>query len=180
MDYLGSIGFETDRHSFISKAIRWITRSKWSHVFIVGPINSVSAKREILEADWQGVHIAFLDKYKAEHVKVQIYRVEVDPKIRNEAFSKCLDMIGKRYGFLQLLGFIPVVILGRLGIRIKNPITSGTVCSELALRYLTSLGISAKFTMLDKDATSPEDLFKLLEADNVRFQPVPAEVIDLK
>lgn len=177
MKFIGSIGFETDRDSWISKMVRWFTRSKWSHVFIVGAHDPVTGEREILEANWQGVQKAYLKKYLDDSIQLAVFRVEASQDVREAAYTSALGKVGRSYGFLQLLGFIPVLALRLIFIKIDNPITSGRVCSELALEYLRALKVEPFFDELDENSASPQDLLDAMELRNDMFHPVPIEVL---
>jgi hypothetical protein len=168
---LGAIGFETDRASWISKIIRFFTRSQWSHVFIVAAEDLVTGKREILEADWQGIQKAFLDKYQGKHIKVALYQVNLPLTQRIDALAACMTLVGRSYGYLQLVGLALILPLRWVGIYKTNPISSGRVCSELALRYLQQLEVDYRFEQMDRDSTTPQDLFAIIE-EHEAFQRI--------
>lgn len=165
---IGAIGFETRQGNWGSRLIRWFTMSTWSHVFIVLPADPISGRREILEASPSGIHKAFLDKYHKPGVQFILYQADTSAERIDDALTATLTMVGRSYGFLQYLGYIPMFLLRRVGIKIKNPISAGRVCSELALRYLQLLHIDDRFEALDRDSASPQDLLDIID-NNERF-----------
>jgi hypothetical protein len=160
----GAIGFSASK-SWVSKVIRWFTRSDWSHTFIV--IGEIEGVVLISEADWRGVQVARLDKYVGK-CKVQIweppYGVATQQMVA-DAVRESLRRIESRYGFLQLVGFIPVILARRfLGMKIPNPAKGGTICSEHCLRHLRILHPMGPWASMNRDAASPEDIHAPLES----------------
>ena len=165
----GAIGFETNNRNWVSRLIRWFTQSEWSHVFIVLPPDPVSGRREILEANASGISKRFLDKYHKPHLSYILYQPDTTKERVDGALEQCLRLVGRSYGFLQYLGYIPMMLLRRVGIRINNPISAGRVCSELGLRYLQLLQIEPAFEPLDRDSVTPQDLIDVLETSDAFF-----------
>lgn len=167
---LGAIGFETDRRSWLSRIIRWFTESRWSHVFIVAGEDPVTGETEILEASTWGIQKAPLKKYlDDDYVKLRFYVVRADPEKQRAALAACQDLVGRSYGYAQILGFALILPFRKLGLRFKNPISAGRVCSELVLRYLQLLDVDPAFAALDRDSTTPQDLFAIIDA-SPRFE----------
>lgn len=161
---LGAVGFETERRSFISRAIRWFTRSRWSHVFLVLPEDPVTREREIVEASFRGVYKDSIAKYRKRGIQTRIFLVDADMEDRIDALADRLTNVGARYGFLQVLGFALILPLRWIGVRVRNPLTGGYVCSEFVLGYLRELELNPRaFDDLDKDSTTPADLFTIIE-----------------
>ena len=158
----GTIGFCTKRANFISKVIRWFTGSKWSHTYV---IRQVAPDILVLEASKFQVQIVPINKYESRKYKNVFFLPEgYDPAAVDRGLEKAGAKIEQNYGWLQLLGFIPVIIARRLlGMRIKNLARGGVVCSELVLQFLKGMDPEGPWKSLQKDTTSPEDLYPLIE-----------------
>jgi hypothetical protein len=174
-DYVGKSGI----FRFISKAIRYFTKSKWSHVF------QISLKDEaqglfVTEATEYGVGIHTFDKYKTPgKYKYEIWRVMASEDAIESGITRVVSLDGKSYGYLQLIGFICVWLVRKLtGKKVNNPIGGGRVCSELVLAGMQSVfdwwcqkstdpivkEVRDKFMAMDRDTTSPEDIYEVFIA----------------
>lgn len=159
----GDIFFSAS-NSWISKAIRWFTKSNVSHTGII--INNQKRKL-VLEAATRQVHITTYDKhYKKGYI--EIYRPKIDEKMVDKAIDCVISKhLEKPYGYLQLLGFAIVCLLKRIGIKIKNPLKMHSICSEVSRDYGAFLPLSEKakqeFAKLDPDTTSPDDLRNVIK-----------------
>lgn len=153
----GAIGFSASK-SWISKAIRWFRRSHVSHAFLI--INK-GPRYFVMEAGIRQVHIT---SYKKHYEKgyVELYSPDVDEKKIDEAIDKMIPYLEEGYGYLQLLGFAIVCLFDRVGIKIKNPIGRGIICSELVRDYLVALGFE-EFQKLDKNTAAPDDLLDIIK-----------------
>jgi len=148
----GCIGFSTTKDSFISKAIRWFRSSHVSHTFII------LDRYTVLEAGFFKVRMNPLKKYFKKSEYVEIYKPkEVDSSTIERAIGKIMDLRGRRYGRLQLLGFIWIWLLRKLFIDPKNPFTKGIICSELVYLYMKELGCKG-IEDYTKDEVAPDDL----------------------
>lgn len=157
----GTIGFCTKRRNFISRVIRWFTRSKWSHTYV---IRQNEPDILVLEAGMFQVQIVPITKYQSR----KYANVYFQPDGFSQAditcgLMKAGEKIETHYGWLQLLGFIPVIMAKRLfGMKISNPSKGGVVCSELVLQYLRGLDPAGPWGTLDKNTVSSEDLYEVL------------------
>ena len=147
-------------NSWISKVIRWFRDAKVSHTFIIingrgdEPLFVLEAgKREVLI-------VPFEQRYCNDYV--ELYAPLVNYNKVNSAVDKVLPYIEKRYGYLQILGFALVSLLKKIGIKIKNPIGTGIICSELVLLYLRELEL-AEFKKLNRDTIAPDDLLQIIQ-----------------
>lgn len=158
--------------SFISKAIRWFRQSTVSHTGII--INR-GKRKLVLEAGWRQVHITTYDKhYKKGYI--ELYKPLVSEEVIDAAIDKVIsNHLEKPYGYFQILGFAVVSLLKRVGIKIKNPFTKGSICSEVSLDYGSGLElgdeVQKEFAKLDPDTTAPDDLLKIIQKSD-RFKRI--------
>ena len=132
----------------------------------------------ITEAGDYGVAIHSFEKYnKPGAYKYEVWRIMAPPDAIEAGITRVVSLDGKAYGYTQLIGFIFVWLVRKLtGKKVNNPIGGGRVCSELVLAGLQSVfdwwvkhggGIDAvievrdKLMKMDKDTTSPEDLYEV-------------------
>lgn len=166
----GTIGFCTNRRSFISKVIRWFTRSRWSHTYV---IRQTDPDILVLEAGKYQVQIVPITKYESSKYQ-NVFFVPEGFKSEDIALGLMAagDKIEANYGWLQLVGNIPVIIMKRLfGMKISNPSKGGIVCSELVLQYLRGLDPTGPWRSLDRNTVSPEDLCEVLSS-HAKFKKV--------
>lgn len=147
------IVFSTSRNpNFFSRAIKWYTKSKWSHVFLKLDDKIQKDGLIIESAGHGGVHIDVFSKHKDKILEV--YQLKND---YNDI--RCLyPYIGDNYGYLQIIGY-PIAKLLNLK---KNPFGGGYVCSELVLRWLSKSPLSKEFEHLTYNETTPQDLYEII------------------
>lgn len=157
----GTIGFCTKRANWVSRIIRWFTCSRWSHTYV---IRQNTPDILVLEASKFQVQIVPITKYESRKYKNVFFLPDgYKPEDIDRGLERAGAKIEQHYGWLQILGFIPVIIARRLlGMKIKNVARGGVVCSELVLQYLKGLDPEGPWKILQKDTTSPEDLHQLL------------------
>jgi len=164
----GAIGFSSSK-SFISKAIKWFTKSKWSHCFIIWRITGPDDEDILLvEAGEFTVQIVPFSKYIKGDYEFEIYDVSplIDSSKKKEADKKLISKIETYYGWLQLIGFGIVILLRKwFGWKSKKNIWGkGKICSEIVAEYLIDCGIDKHSLCSDKDINliSPEDIYQFL------------------
>lgn len=155
----GDVAFLMHHDNWISKALSWFMKSKWSHSFLV--IEQTEQFAYILETSDFEVCIADLDRYIADpQVTMEVYRfsdLSDDDAKEMVRYTTNLNL-GTIYGYLQLLSFGIRSLLGRLGIQIKNFIRQGLVCDESVL-----VGLAYKvpeFKGIDPKSIQTEELYQ--------------------
>jgi hypothetical protein len=78
--------------------------------------------------------------------------------------------VGVQYGYLQLVGFAIQIGLRKLGIKSKNQIKLGAICSEVVWFYLQRLDPDL-FAKMDRDTVAPSDLYRVV-TESGRFKLV--------
>lgn len=136
--------------SWVSRIIRWFDKGEFTHV---------------------GVAITSLDLIEAQRfARVRIHPVgDVETAVptdfltedeRKRILSEAIDMIGTRYDYLQIFGYIIRKLFRREGSgRFNSP--SKLICSELVSRALYKAGITS-----DADALydlTPNQLYTYIE-----------------
>lgn len=145
-----------------SKVIRWVTRSKWSHVWIEYDSKRWGG-RMVVHADAKGVIIEpllnFLERRGAP-TSTAIYKVNKGNP--DSAFIESRYYLGKDYGFRTVILNALLLLLVRLGWQGKGAFRdSGKyVCSEFATLFIKHAEIDCP---LDPEATWPGKLADWME-----------------
>lgn len=159
----GAVAFSTNKRSWISKLIRWFTQYPFSHSFVITDIcDPDSFQREriyIMEAGKREVSFNQLSHYENTDTCYEIWmpRGVTEADIDRALYRTERVFLGKRYGYLQLVGFALVIALSKVGIHIKNPIKLGAICSEVDWYYCKQIK-PGFFNRFDRDTVSPRDL----------------------
>ncbi len=159
----GTIGFFADSKSWKSRLICWLTKSQFSHTFII--LGDLEKHILIIDSDRYSVEVKEItDFLKSKKHKLKIYQpINVSYDIVQQGLNKCYSFIGRIYGYPQLLGYILMRLFNALGLKIKrNPIRFGIICSELVWTYCNTL-FPEQFQQLDKNSITPEDLLNVIE-----------------
>ena len=163
----GCIGISNRPTGWYPRAVRFFTRSKWSHCFILA--NSYLERNCVLEADLKVQLVDFEKEYiKKVADSWRIYDpVQATSSEKNYAAAETFkEYNGQTYGFLQILGMAIRIMLRWLGIskNMRNLFPSGVICSELVLYYLKALGgeYEDAFKHLSLDETSPDDIYQVI------------------
>ncbi len=167
------IGFSTTDALF-SRIIRWMTRSRVSHAFLV--YSDVDFDREmVMEAVGAGFRIVPLDKF-AKHnriVDVVTPRHPID-----EGLKAAVDWLGEGYDTRGLLGMGLLLLsraLRRRTRRVRNLLASprALFCSEAVARAC----LACRYPGFDRDpeTTTPQDLYAFFAAEaGAPALPAPA------
>lgn len=187
-DLTGVIGVSRSK-KIGSRIIRLITGSEWSHVFIVtddnreGPISVL-----VLEARARGVFPRPFSQYADGKHTVELFRPRLSRENLKLSAVGMYRHIDKPYSKAALIGMGISIALGWLGIRIPNLFKWGQVCSETGLLYIWEciahglgdgdhLERAKKFLEMDRDTTSPENLYsEIVESGLFEIVPLPARL----
>lgn len=157
-----SIAFSTQPRNLLSRLVRWFTKSKTSHAFI---IFEAMGRAWILESGVKGVVVLPLDKFRDQMVAV----VPV-PDLTDEELSKVMDeYLGRDYDFTGLFGMTFNYIGRWLKAKWRNPWNNSRAmfCSELCVKALQESGFPGADQLVAAD-TSPQDLLDFLTEHYVR------------
>lgn len=176
----GDIGLSNKRKGWYPAAVRFFTRSKFSHVFIVG--HEFYNELTVIEADLKVQVVPFKKEYIEKNADAyKIYR----PKLASQkeiykALAKTYQSAaGETYGFMQIPWFAVRSILGKFGIKLShNWFPIGQICSETPVGYLKDLGqpYAVASINLTPNETSPEDIAKIILAREDLFEFITERV----
>jgi hypothetical protein len=153
------IGFSTNTKNPLSRFIRWVTRSQYSHCFLIveGAFFGVDMA---LEADQYGFRLVPLEQFAKQHD----VRLVVTPRAPlDEGVRQAAGWLGESYDFTGLFG-MAFVLFGRwLHRKWKNPLRAAHAmfCSE-AIVYVLQAANYPGAAELDPSGTDPEALAEFL------------------
>jgi hypothetical protein len=155
----------TKSNDWVSKAIRFFTRSKTSHVGLW------IDDEQVLSAEADGIKQQSLQDFMKGREFVGIFEVKPEYEYMFD-IEKAKKKIGWRYDFVGLLGFMYVELWERLNRRVRNPLASKNmaICSEFVLA--TASGLVPEFANMSPETTDPGDLFESLEKGGPTFKAI--------
>jgi hypothetical protein len=127
------IGFSKPKSkwAFGAKSIMWFEGTPYSHVYLKW--HSTKYDRDLFyEAKGNGVNFTSPIHFKEAVQIVEEYSLEISDEANIKVMQYAIDNARAKYGYWQLLGIVLVKVGRKLGLTFKNPLTSGTICSELA------------------------------------------------
>lgn len=177
----GDIGLGAKRSGFYPKAVRFFTKSKYSHVFMV--IHPIYGELSVLETDLKVQCVSFDKEYGSgkNADKYKIFRpiAANESELYNALRYTYATHAGDVYGFFQIPWFAYRAILSLFGITVsRNWFPDGQICSETPLIYLQNINSKYKkaFDHLTPNETSPEDIAKVVESRPDLFQFITERV----
>jgi hypothetical protein len=150
------VGFSTT-NGFFSRLLRWITKAKVSHAFLVTELHGTDW---YIGAEAQGVVMMPMSRYQKRSI---IKALDPLPELTDEGLVKVMQYLGEGYDYPGLLGGIFPVIGRWFKQKWKNPWDSSktVICSELVTLALQEAGIKGA-DKLDPTAVTPQDLWDFL------------------
>jgi hypothetical protein len=152
------IAFSTSKESIVSKIIRWFTKSRTSHCFLV--YYDLDFDRDmVMESTEGGYKITPFSKYESSLVAIFEPKQSIDVGLK-----KSVDWLEEDYDYSGLIGMAWVCLGKFLKRKWNNPFCSSKsmFCSEAVVKVL-QLSNYPGSEQFDASSTSPEDLLKFFE-----------------
>ena len=148
-----------------SAIIRWFTRSRCSHVMLGCEVMGIPM---LLHCTDGGVQFTPRKQWFAENRLVAEYTFKPDI---SEGVKTATDLLGLRYDYMSLVGFVWVLFWRWLKYKVKNPLASARamVCSEFIL-HVDHKDKIPEWNELEYETTTAEDLLVLCEKKQ-SFEP---------
>jgi hypothetical protein len=135
--------------------------------------------RWIVHSSLGGVNPDWWDKFKEKYANTIRFKAKF--ACADEALDAVVAKIGhKKYDYFGLIGFGLVILLGRLGIKIKkNPLGSGNsyMCTEVIVEFFYECNRrdpSLQFKEFDSELTDPGELLDYLKSRTDAFDSMDA------
>lgn len=163
----GDIGFVAGKGA-VSKTISRLTKRRDlggfptpSHAFVLASRTQVVEALEKTKVRSSAVYAAAFGARRAT-----AFRPPGSPEVKRTAMRAFLrEYTGASYGWLQIVGFLPVLwARKRLDKEIRNPVPGGEICSEIALLWLWRLQVALEIAG-EKDAARSLEWVDLLSRD---------------
>ncbi|MBK1611807.1 YiiX/YebB-like N1pC/P60 family cysteine hydrolase [Bacillus cereus] len=127
--------------SFISKAVRFFDKGKFSHVAIA------MSNTHILEADFD-TRVAIVPFDKNEFNIIEVIDLGLNKDERSRVVAMGSKMVGKKYDYMQIIWYMISKLLRLKGKnRFNNP--NSYICSELVFAVLEEAGILEELCIKD-------------------------------
>ena len=174
MEY-GHIVLASTKSGFFPNAIKWFTKSKFSHSLVTTP--DILEVPMCIEAGAAGVDFTRFDKSYIENPEqtYQVWKVKAPQQLKDEAIKLLLNELEVGYGYLEYGYFIWRRINLLFGRDIKsqnNWNTVGMICSELCVAYLKAVGLEKVLAGYGEGSIAPQDLQNIFKANPQLFELV--------
>ncbi|OHD65718.1 MAG: hypothetical protein A2176_13875 [Spirochaetes bacterium RBG_13_51_14] len=168
-DYNISIGFSTTR-LFISRIIRWATRSSCSHAFIAFD-DAALKMRMVMQAEAWGYELRPWKRWIRHNTLVAEFR-PVGPRL-DEALRETATRLGTKFDYWSAF-IIGIKSLFQSWSRNRYSLNLNQspwklTCSEAVVRFLMHGGYTA-VKRLDPETTSPGSLLRAVLASKKEFE----------
>lgn len=184
----GDIGFSSniarDASGVLASVVRWLTKSFWSHAFIIQ--QRLGDEETVQEASKLVSVVPFNKHYRNCDTQLYVvYRIKSEyasDTVIDESLRRCFDeFAGVSYGNLQLLWFGYRAIMELFGRDVRhesNWMSNGVICSELVYYFLHYLGepFQSLLSDLNPDTIQPEDLYKIIKANPDIFEIIEEKI----
>jgi len=169
----GDIVLADTKSGFVPSAIKWMTNSQFSHSFVTTP--DILGTPMCIEASGSGVDFTRFDTSYQNNLGegYEVWHIKIDQSIKDAAIVSILADLEMGYGFLQFPWFMWRKLNSMLGRDIKaqnNWDTSGFICSQLCVAYLTACGLSYIFNGYGNGSIAPQDLENIFIAHPELFE----------
>ena len=128
------VGFSSHSGLF-SAAIRFVTRSKVSHVYIKIPVPEYG-EHMVFQASGLVVNYTNYSLFLEKSIVGEEYEIQVDDDVAAVGEKMRVTEAGKPYSMKEIFGLLWVLALRGLGINVSNPLRDGSqsfICVELAM-----------------------------------------------
>ena len=150
------IGFSST-NTILSRLIRWVTGGVVSHTFLVF---EMYGRPWLLEAEWDGIVVTPMEKFKAHNNIVKIFPVA---SLTDKDISLAMDMLGEAYDYTGVFGIIITKFGDIFKKKWRNPLnnTKALFCSEMVTKVLQNAQYPGSDILIPEN-TSPQDLLTFL------------------
>jgi len=169
----GNIVLASTKSGFIPNAIKWFTKSQFSHSLVTTP--DTLGTPMCIEACEGGVDSCRFDKGYSNNIDqgYQVWNIKIDQATKDRAIVSIFNDLETGYGFLEYPWFMWRQLNRLFGRDIKsqnNWNTNGMICSQLCVAYLTACGLGYIFVGYGRGAIAPQDLQDIFKAHPELFE----------
>jgi hypothetical protein len=157
----GQIGFIMHNGNWISKAIAWVMRSKWSHSFLV--LGEFQGRFLVCETSDFQVTINNVERYIEDpNCSMEVYELgELDEADILKMSGAVDKMNGELYGYLQLFSLGVRSFFSLFDISVHNFIHQGMVCCAVPIYGLLPTSLNLQ---VDPESINTEELYQVVKS----------------
>jgi hypothetical protein len=169
----GNIVLASTKGQFLPNAIKWFTKSVFSHSLVTVP--DVLGVPMCIEAAETGVDFTRFDTGYIDNQDqgYEVWNIKIDQEIKDNAIISILSDLEISYGFFDYPFFIWRSICLLFGKDIKsqnNWISQGMICSQLCVSYLNACELSYIFAGYGSGSVTPQDLQNIFKIHPELFE----------
>lgn len=170
-----NIVFASTAKEFMPNAIRWFTRSKWSHSLLTTP--DYLKRSMCIEVAGNGISMLDFDLgYRNNPQQAyEVYEINKPINDKSRVVRELLDYLEKPYAYLSYAWFIWRFFLRLFKKDIKsqdNWYSNSFVCSGLLREYLGLCGLGYLTSEYGKGSFSTQDLYEVVISNPEMFKLV--------
>ena len=155
-----NIGFSSS-NNFLGRVIRWATGIEANYAYFKF---SLAEQEVVVYADYKSVRIDTFNNFSKDKDIVTEFVLKISKKEEDALIDYAFECAEEPGDWLDVLGYIWVLISGALGTKIRNPINGRPAFKFcrfilMAIRRKTGLGWTKH---LRRDVVSPSDLIEFL------------------
>lgn len=169
----GNIVLASTKSGFVPNAIKWFTKSKFSHSLVTTP--DMLGAPLCIEAAEGGVDFTRFDSSYIDNQGqgYEVWNIKIDQAIKDKALVDILGTLETKYGFLEYPWFMWRRLNLLFGRDIKaqnNWNMDGMICSQLCVAYLKACGLGYVFAGYGEGSVAPQDLQDIFGAHPELFE----------
>jgi len=178
---LGDVGFSSNHEKglsgLLSSLIRFFTKSKFSHTFMM--TEDIQGVEAVQEAGSIVQIVPFNSHYRNNSTQgYVVFRPKASDEAKAKSTKECFEeFAGVTYGRLQLLWFVYRAVAEFFGKDVrknKNWMSDGVICSELVYYYLCGLGEEYQELLKDfnPDTIQAQDILTIVQNNPQLFEMI--------
>lgn len=179
MTTYGHVVIANNKSGIVPKLIKWITRSNFSHSLITCP--DLLGYPMCIEAASNGISMIrfdlgyFLDPTEG----YEMYEFQIDDSTKAQGIINCVNRLESSYGYLELPWFAWRALNLLFGRDIKNQnnwCSTGTICSQLSVDYITACGYGQLFSAFGQGSVNAQDVRNVMVANPSLFKLISVKL----
>lgn len=159
----GDVVFVMHKNEWVSRAIAWFMKSRWSHSAIV--VDKSVRETYLVETSDYEVTIGLMSRYENDpNTEYEVWRFTgLMGSDQKKVWENVSPLLRQTYGYLQLISLGVRRLLMRVGVRVPNFFRQGLVCCHVV--GYAFLGTNVKMlNILDPESFDTQELYEMLPA----------------
>jgi hypothetical protein len=176
----GHIVLTHTKGNLVDWIIRFVTRSKFNHAFVIMP--SILDVPMCAEDSGLGVDMLRFDTnyLNDPNEQIEVWQVNIADVFKMNGLKEVINVLEQGYGYLELPWFAWRSLCALFGKDIKsqdNWSQKNSVCSGLVRnRYISGCGLSYLFKAFGKNSVNPQDISDIAHNNSNIFTKIYSNV----